>query len=419
MNNELYILNEDISYLLYNADYKILKLNKRNYKLHNLILDFCSKNDLLLYNNLININNLSNYDLTNKTDFNFIIFCTDPVKFSNRLFKLILKTYSKYVSLMKTLRNNEIILSVDSDRVVYFNTLFNTNDNIFTKFEYNICSIYDHNIKILPDIIVLFFISHKIYHPDNYLTIINDTSNSDIKKKYDILFNRIIKNDKLSINNTFTVNKLKTKIFKSIFSELNTLSIDIILLGDIAYSYLKTGSIVDFYKELEIICKYNKGIMNMFLSLIKNVLSKLKIKYKCLKYISSDTYIYGDFRLKRYNIFIILDNNEKISLFTIYNSTNYELIPIVDNYSKYILIPSKYVLIRFFLLNYLSLRIYTELNKSSFDYILKVIYLTNELDLSKKKTIYYTGIFKDEKSDKFALGMFNIRPTLEEFNSNF
>ncbi len=99
----------------------------------------------------------------------------------------------------------------------------------------------------------------------------------------------------------------------------------------------------------------------------------------------------------------------KISLVNLFNSIDYELIPIVHKY-KNILIPHNFVLIRFLLINLISIQLYDKYrNVNMFDtYIFNIRYLYN-LDI-KYTNIFYVGIYKDEKIDKFKMGSYVYRP---------
>jgi hypothetical protein len=48
------------------------------------------------------------------------------------------------------------------------------------------------------------------------------------------------------------------------------------------------------------------------------VLKEIKIKYKKILYNKSNLFVYNDFRLKKTNIYILTDENKKISLLNIF-----------------------------------------------------------------------------------------------------
>ena len=109
-------------------------------------------------------------------------------------------------------------------------------------------------------------------------------------------------------------------------------------------------------------------------------------------------------------------DNKKISLINIFNSTDYELIPIIQTYNGF-KIPHEFVIIRFILLNLLSSQLYDQyFNINTYNTYLNYILTLYNLDIKYEK-IFYTGIFRDEKLDKFKLGSNMIRPLQQELKS--
>jgi hypothetical protein len=106
-------------------------------------------------------------------------------------------------------------------------------------------------------------------------------------------------------------------------------------------------------------------------------------------------------------------DNKKISLINIFNSTDYELIPIIQEYNNF-KIPHEFVIIRFILINLLSSQLYDQyFNINTYNAYINNIYRLYNLDIKYKK-IFYTGIFKDDKLDKFKIGSYVIRPLQQE-----
>ena len=154
-----------------------------------------------------------------------------------------------------------------------------------------------------------------------------------------------------------------------------------------------------------------KTNLKPYIKLIENIikknnkLSKYEITIK-----KSSFYIYNDFRLKKYIIKVIDNNTHKIyNIATFFNSTSYELIPIVYEY-KNIKIPHQLVIIRFLLLNLISLQLFDKKYDSKiYQTFIYNIIRTKKINI-QFKNIYYDGIFIDDKIDKFKLGSNIYRP---------
>lgn len=187
----------------------------------------------------------------------------------------------------------------------------------------------------------------------------------------------------------------------------------IILLDNIAIDILSNEKI-NYNNTLNIIIQNNSksnnfNIIQYILDILKDILKKSKIEYNKLAYNKSNIYVYNDFRLKKTNIFMMSKDNKKISLINVFNSTDYELIPIIQTYNKF-KIPHEFVIIRFILINLLSSQLYDQhFSMNTYNSYISNIYKLYNLNIKYDK-IFYTGIFRDEKLDKFQMGMNIIRP---------
>ena len=136
------------------------------------------------------------------------------------------------------------------------------------------------------------------------------------------------------------------------------------------------------------------------IKIIDNIIQKNKILLKYDIIIKkSSFYIFNDFRLKRYIIKVIDQNTNKIfNIVTFFNSTSYELIPIVYEF-KYIKIPHPLVIIRFLLLNLISLQLFDKnYNSKIYQNFIYNIVRTKKININFNN-IYYEGIFIDEKTN--------------------
>ena len=162
--------------LLINSNYKILDFKYEQNSLYDLIFKFCKDNKIIIFNKNVNIAFLNNttYNLKDlDNDFSFILFSQIPKKHSFELINILYKNYSKYVFYTSYIEDKEIIISIDNNRIIYFNLLFSSNINFFDMFDaikydkFNKSPIY-----ILPNIIVLLFLMHDLYKPSNLLKIV-------------------------------------------------------------------------------------------------------------------------------------------------------------------------------------------------------------------------------------------------------
>ena len=421
--------------LLINSNYKILDFKYEQNNLYNLIFKFCNMNNILIYNKNVNIAFLTNvtYNLQDlDNDFSFILFSQSPKKHATELSTIIFNEYSKYVFYTSYLDNKEIIISIDNNRMIYFNLLFSTNINFSEVF--NIIKYDKYNklpLNIMPNIIVLLYLVSELYKPSYLLKLIdnqkifthkyifeNELSNKlDNLNIYSLLLKNIFFNtkDNKHIDNPIIINKTKSIILSNFIKMITKLDIskDIILLDTYAIDILLDNKI-NYNETLNLIIRNNStsnkfNIIQYLLDILKDTLKENNIKYKKLLYNKSNLYLYNDFRLKKTNIYILTDSNKKISLINLFNSIDYELIPIVKEYKNFY-IPHEFVIIRFMILNLISIQLYDAyFNKNIYTQYGNNIWKLCNTNIEHKK-IYYIGVYRDDKMDKFKLGSYVYRP---------
>ena len=434
-------MENNINNLLINSNYKILDIKNDNKLLYDIIFQFCEDNNILVYNKNLNISHIQNtqYKLNDlDNDFIFILFSNSPKTHAVGLVDIIFKKYTKYVVYTISLNYKEIIISVDNNRTIYFNLLFSPDTDYKSKFsiiEYKNLDLYNNKISLLSNEILLLFITHELYKPSVFIKLINNnilmeykkydiskktiTDMSDIEK-YLVILKNLLSNKKKS--NDYIVNRTKQTILSKFINEVSKLDIakSIILLDNIAIDILSNDNI-NYNNTLNFIIQNNSTSNNFnniqyILDILKDILKKSNISYNKLAYNKSNIYIYNDFRLKKTNIFMMTKDNKKISLINIFNSTDYELIPIIQTYNGF-KIPHEFVIIRFILLNLLSSQLYDQyFNINTYNTYMNYILTLYNLDIKYEK-IFYTGIFRDEKLDKFKLGSNMIRPLQQELKS--
>ena len=121
------IKESNIDSLLSKSNYQILNFKKDLNKLYILIIEYCSKNDIIISNSNINICVSQNkpYNLIDlDNDFKFNLLSLNPYKDALNLSNLLFTNYSKYIVMSSYLRNKEIIISIDNDKIINIQILF-------------------------------------------------------------------------------------------------------------------------------------------------------------------------------------------------------------------------------------------------------------------------------------------------------
>lgn len=409
-NNKL--LEKDIDKLVKFSNYKILDFKTDLNIIYNIIFKFCNQNDVLIYNPNINISKINNtkYEMKDiNTDFTFIILTPNPKKHSNELLDIVYKNYSKYVSLSYYIHYSEIVLTIDNNKLVYFNLLLDPKIDSLNSIDYVEYKYNDYKLKIVSNELTLMILLHKLYNPSIFLNILKDKSN-DLE-----IYNTIIsqfKSDNIIVKkNSQNSSGYKHVILNDFYNIISSMEIEIVLLDSYAIHLInkKDSKIEIFNSTLNLILSIKNNIIKLFVKIIEDILKKNKIDYKRVIYSISNTYILNDFRLKKVNIFVVLKNDQKITLLNIFNSIEYEVLPIVKKISN-ICIPHEFVIIRFILLNLISVQLYDKnLKKTTIDKYKNEIYNISKLN-NIYKEIIYIGNFKDEKIDKFNIGVNTFRP---------
>ncbi len=445
----------NINELLSKSKYKILNFKSDIIKLYNIIFEYCSKTNVLLSNININISKIQNtnyklYDLDN--DFNFNLYTTNPYKDGLNLSNLIYKNYSKYVVMSSYLRNKEIIITVDNNKLIKIQLLFIYKDNnesiellnkicynkikleniynslqsgtINNNLEQSVVMVYDVNYT--SNLLELMTLSHKLYHPTYFLKY--NKNDENLINNYNILINDLTKINKLN-KNSILIKKTDNEIVnlrKIIINQLNNELIEnlkIILLDSYANNIIFNEKIaINNYNFNEILhILINSNYNDLIKKIINNNINKdyeLNIKY-------DNIYLINDFRFKRINIQIInKKTNNKNVLMYIYNNLDYEVIPTIKKINNNIYIPHIFVIIRFLIINLYYNKLFNKFFNTEFEIntISTIHKLYNKLLEYNKikddnKIIKYLGIFIDDKIEKFKLGSVIYRPWQYEKNN--
>lgn len=275
-NNNL--LEKDIDKLIKFSNYKILDFKTDLNIIYNIIFKFCNDNDVLIYNPNINISKINNtkYEMKDiNTDFTFIILTPSPKKHSNELLDIVYKNYSKYVSLSYYIHYSEIILTIDNNKLVYFNLLLDPKINSLENINYIDYKYKDYKLKIVSNELTLMILLHKLYNPSIFLDILKGKSN------YLEIYNTIIsqfKFDNAIVKNTQKLLEFKHIILNDFYNVISSMEIDIVLLDSYAIGLLnkKDSKIETFNSTLNLILSIKNNIIKLFVKIIEDILKKIK-----------------------------------------------------------------------------------------------------------------------------------------------
>jgi hypothetical protein len=418
----------NIDKLLSKSKYQILNFKKDLNKLYILIFDYCSKNNIIISNSNINICVSQNkqYNLTDlDNDFKFNLLSLNPYKDALNLSNLLFTNYSKYIVMSSYLRNKEIIISIDNDKIIKIQLLFlymednkKLNNIQIENFDFK---FEDKNYKLQysTNLYELLHLSHNLYHPSNFLKFYK-TNNTKT-----FIFSQLIKTllyDNIQIQNKLEyTNQLLEKIRKHLLNEIYLDSyskIQLLLLDNTAIQSILNNSMdlnnLNYTNTLHILI--NSKYLDLISKILNNYIeSKLDSKKYNLIIKTNIVYIINDFRFKRKNFILInKETGKKNTILYVYNSLDYEVIPtIMENKTLYI--PHPLVIIRFLIINLYYMQLFDpSYDKISYNKFLNKINLLVNADDStifkKYNLINYIGVFIDERINKFQLGATIYRP---------
>jgi len=424
------IKKSNIDSLLCKSKYQILNFKKDLNTLYNLIFDFCSKNNIIISNYNINISiyNKTRYDLSDlDNDFKFNLLSINPYNDALKLSNLLYNNYSKYIVMSSYLRNKEIMISIDNNKIIQFQLLFlyaedkKKLNNI--KFETFNIDLYDsqYTLNNSSDLYELLLLTHKLYHPTYFLKFYKE--NNSLTYIFSQLILSLLKSNEIihkkleyEYKNKILEN-IRNNLIKSIY--LDTYSdIKMILLDNYAIKSTINNSIdinnLNYNDTLHIIIE--SKYLDLIIKNLNNYIdSNLDSKQYNIIIKTNTVYIVNDFRFKRKNITLFnKETGKKNTILYIYNSLDYEVLPtVIENKTLYI--PHSLVIIRFLIINLYYMQLfdpsYDKLSYNKFIQKISNIIDTNEKCLFKKyNLINYIGIFIDERIDKFQSGSSIYRP---------
>jgi len=385
-----------IDNVLTNSQFKINKYKSNEYynNINKIIINYCKNNNVVV-NNCTDIdNNIYN------------LYSIKPSKISNDLCN-ILYNVDKYVSLSTYVYNMVFTIRINNECLINIHLLFIYNNNqVLT----NIDFINKDNLLFLPPFVNLIYIYQQLYNPNMIYIYDND--------------NDMFINQQVNLNNVLTdyndiktekknYDSIKSKIIKQFINKLDNTNIEHIKLD---YYYLLNlqnimndkESEIDYNNEFNIIISQLSNlevIKNILHNLYEKTCPDMKKNTNLIHIQKNNTYILHDFRLQHFKIYLInynkkYKNYNKILLLNIYNSLDYELIPI----HKTLKITHNFVIYRFIFINILNIILYEKSNKFKINYYIDIIKNIEKLlknnDKIKNIDFKFNGTYKNENFDR-------------------
>lgn len=445
---------KNIKNLISQSKYKLLMFKHDLFQLYKIIYKFCAKNKIIISNYNINLDTLDNNSIDSnyeyhlidlQKDFEFQLLSSNPYKDGIELSNEIYKNYSKYVTMTSYIKNKEILISIDNNKIIKLYLLFLYSDqstnkikNInFNTFDLKLDNILIKKLSYSNNLYEILLLSHSLYNPTNFLKYYKELKNQEdlAKGSYNLIFNKLLKS---LLNNSYK-NKENIIIPKVIIKDSNIFKIRKYLVHELNKEISKLQCVLLDSYSIDYLQAFlnNKKLLNIelfnfdnvlhilissnYINLIKNIIilynkKEFNKEYDIIIKINT-IYIMNDFRLKRYNISLLNKNNgKKIIIGYFYNSLDYEVIPMIANINN-IYIPHPIVLFRFLIINLYYTKLFDPLyntetyNKflNKFESIYEILKKYNLSNLDEK-VINYIGVYIDERIDKFKLGTLVYRP---------
>lgn len=439
----------NIIHLISQSKYKLLNFKHDLFQLYNIIYSICIKNNIIISNYNINLSKLNNieYNLIDlQKDFEFQLLSSNPYKDGIEISNEIYKSYSKYVTMSSYIKNKEIIISIDNNKIIKIHLLFLYSDQLDNKIKNINFNTFDLKLDkiLLPQILYsnnlyeLLLLSHSLYNPIHFLKYYKELKNKEhnLDGAFNYIYNKLLdslihnkENVLYNSNKNIVVQKnlkKESNIFKIreyVIKQLNkeTTKLQVILLDTYSIESLMASldngisfntELFNFDNVLHLL------ILSQYIDLIKNIIkSYIDNKEYNLIIKTNVIHIMNDFRLKRYNISLVNKINGKKNIIGyFYNSLDYEVIPTIRNVQN-IYIPHPFVIIRFLIINLYYTKLFDPLyNAETYNKFLnkfKLIYnILKKYNLSNlnDQLINYIGIYIDDRIDKFKLGTLVYRP---------
>jgi hypothetical protein len=388
---------------------KIKEERNRYAEIIKIIEDYSKENELIISNVYVLINNPDHPN--NIYDKVYNIYTNNPFLHSNNLINKMhqsLTTDEKKFLKLKTIKEQaEFSIEYDMRTIL----------NLFKVQKFKAIE----SVEILKPVKIngLFYMPPEIETIDNY-HILYDCSKFDKHKDAlilePILYEQIItrKNKGIIGNAECVPCKQKQKdlvelIKVSIVIDWIPSQQNIALIGIWAYKWLNEKSIDIDKEKIQIISSLTPEELLEQLRIYSKAFSKFEITIK-----EQELHIPKDFRTRRFTYYMsVITEKGTIDkpFLDLFNCANFELIPCVkiNSFGKDILIGSKYVLLRFFMIDLWILRliknmglITNEILRIKMDRIINIVedIRGKTGDRLQQNEYYFIGIFRDYNIDK-------------------
>jgi hypothetical protein len=385
--------NDNINNIINNAKFKINHYLHDDYynNINDIVVTYCEKKNII-FDNTDNIYNL---------------YSINPFNTSNDICNSIFKL-DKYISLVSNIHNISFSIKIKNNTLI----------NIYLLFIYNNINIYkqinfikndSNNLLNLPPFIKLINIYKILYNPHLFYSY-NDNDNLQI----DLLNNAInnLQNQDSNIivtNNILNSDSIKSNLLKKFISKINDIK-------HIKLDYYYLLELENFISNKQQLPDYNNTLSLILydiseLDVIKNILIQLynklypdeKKSTNLIHIQKNNTYILHDFRLKHFKIYLVHYNKKykkfnNILLLNVFNSLNYELLPVYKLENNNIL--HHFVIYRFIFIIILNIKLYETTHLYKIQNYINIILQIKKLKKIENNKFTFTGIYKEYNYDK-------------------
>jgi len=364
--------------------------SEKNILLIKLIKEYCENNNAIL-------------EYEDDINFIFTIYSTQPYKDGNNLCNILFtKGMFNYIQLGTRIKNTELNISINNQRIIFFKLLFLPSSIVYNKLD--IVNNSSRKVLYLPSIVNL------LLEQNNNCQLSNLLSGLPIDTNLLKIFLEQNKNKLKNYNEQINTQSVKNDIIKELLPFIKTLNI--ILLD----YYAINENIKNFNNTLQII--FQSNIIIEIKNKLTEILNLLNIKGDII--IQKDhTYIIDDFRLQKTLIYVSIYNKKyksfnKINIINCFNELSYNLIPVLKNN---IIIPHPYILMRYLIINMIYIYLYANINHISYNETLQNIsILLKKIDNINIENYKFIGLYKNEELDLNLHDVYRPAMDMEKYN---
>ena len=364
MFGELDIVNY-VNTIKSSSDSEKRKLVGAHKDIHNIIVNYCLKNDIIVSDP----KTLVNRDRSKKLSFD--LYSPYPFKHATLLSNELMNA-TKFVEMRTLISRKEFVIYVNLIQLINMYDLpYIKKEGVDVKFINTLpCSVGDIKLQFLSPEIELMDIYHKLYTPtqvDGWETLLQ------LEDELFSCYQTHMTPKKTKPTSSHT-NKSLIKLKQYMLDNWCTTSCssDIIVIGYWAYVLYQKLDVQFKNERLQVISANNIKNDILALETLSANYSQAnshgdKLSYQ-ISYVQQNVNIPKDFRIQKYAINIV-NNGKKITIMEIYNSSSFELIPFVSSSFEEkttdacVKLGNPFVLLRYYLIDYWLLRYITALGK--------------------------------------------------------